>query len=191
MITNELGLHIGQWVTQYYAGYWRIVDIIPKYADCDFQYDDMSYKKGDQCGYWALMIKGFTPKMKFRLDSAYCDILWCKPVSTEESERIEDYFSDHPKDLDAFSKYQYVDRPSVASLWLNLNEQEESLIKDVITHLPCEFTKEYFVSAMTDAGLSRVFTKPPTSHLLTLRSSVWKLDEQKRKLYKDPELKKL
>ena len=36
-------IKIGDWVTQYSAGYWRVVDIFPKYADEDYSYDGQSW----------------------------------------------------------------------------------------------------------------------------------------------------
>ena len=38
-------LKVGDWVTQYSAGYWQIVGIFPKYADEDYSYGDNSWKK--------------------------------------------------------------------------------------------------------------------------------------------------
>ena len=58
-------LKIGMWVTQYSAGFWQIIDLKPKYAEKGMP----GYEKGKQIGQWALMKKGFTPKMKFRIDS--------------------------------------------------------------------------------------------------------------------------
>lgn len=38
-------IKIGDWVTQYCAGYWQVVDIKPKYADEDVNNQDFQYKK--------------------------------------------------------------------------------------------------------------------------------------------------
>lgn len=32
-------LKIGDWVTQYSAGYWKVLNILPKYADSDYSYN--------------------------------------------------------------------------------------------------------------------------------------------------------
>ena len=38
-------LKIGFWVTQYSAGYWKVVNIFPKYADEDYSYEGKSWKR--------------------------------------------------------------------------------------------------------------------------------------------------
>ena len=45
-------IQIGDWVTQYSAGYWMVTNIFPKYADEDYNYDGKSWKKGDRLGDW-------------------------------------------------------------------------------------------------------------------------------------------
>lgn len=40
----------GDWVTQYSAGYWLVLEVIPKYADEDYDYNGTSWKKGDRLG---------------------------------------------------------------------------------------------------------------------------------------------
>ena len=60
-------LKIGDWVTQYSKGYWQIIDIKPKYAEEDYQYENGFFqKKGDLIGSWVLMKKGFiiVPELK-------------------------------------------------------------------------------------------------------------------------------
>ena len=38
-------LKIGDWVTQYSKGYWQIIDIKPKYAEEDYQYENGFFQK--------------------------------------------------------------------------------------------------------------------------------------------------
>ena len=40
-------LIIGNWYTQYSAGFWQLIDIKPKYADSDYSFQAKSWKKGD------------------------------------------------------------------------------------------------------------------------------------------------
>ena len=35
-------IKIGDWVTQYSAGYWQVLDIVPKYADEDYSCNGVS-----------------------------------------------------------------------------------------------------------------------------------------------------
>ena len=56
-------IRIGDWVTQYSAGYWMVTNIFPKYADEDYSYGNNSWKKGDRLGDWVVVKKGFTAKI--------------------------------------------------------------------------------------------------------------------------------
>ena len=48
-------LKIGDWVTQYSAGYWKVVAIFPKYADEDYSYNGRSWKRvTDSATGWCL-----------------------------------------------------------------------------------------------------------------------------------------
>ena len=38
-------LKIGDWVTQYSAGYWKVLNILPKYADSYYSYNGNVGKK--------------------------------------------------------------------------------------------------------------------------------------------------
>ena len=80
-------LEVGAWVTQYSAGYWQIVELKPKYAE----EDRAGRRKGDLIGQWALLKKGFTPKMKLRLDCETVDASWCKPINDEQKQAITQY----------------------------------------------------------------------------------------------------
>ena len=53
---------VGDWVTQYSAGYWKVVAIYDKYADEDDWRDPPTYRKGDHISYWVVLKKGFTPR---------------------------------------------------------------------------------------------------------------------------------
>ena len=55
-------LKIGDWVTQYSSGYWKVLNILPKYADSDYSYNGNMWQKGDRLGDWVILKKGFTPQ---------------------------------------------------------------------------------------------------------------------------------
>lgn len=38
-------IRVGDWVTQYSAGYWMVINIFPKYADKDYCFNGKSWKK--------------------------------------------------------------------------------------------------------------------------------------------------
>ena len=181
---------VGDWVTQYSKGYWKIIGVLPKYADMDYDNEPYHYRFGDQIGTWVLMKKGFTPKMKFRLDSDFCDGYWCKPVSSTEQDQIDEYFHSHPADLERFQRYEFVEHPMISSLWMNLTDNQEKELNEVINSLPARFTMESFMNEIKRRNLGHIICNPPASHIMNLFSLPWELDEQKRLLYKDPMIHK-
>ena len=99
-------LEVGAWVTQYSAGYWQIVDLKPKYAE----EDRAGKRKGDLIGQWALLKKGFTPKMKFRMDCETVDASWCKPINDEQMQAITQHFESHAEDHRRFEDQSFFGR---------------------------------------------------------------------------------
>lgn len=179
-------LKIGDWVTQYSKGYWQIVNIKPKYAEKD--YPDHNYKKGDRIGSWVLMKKGFTPKMKFRIETDCCDSYWCKPVSAEVLAEIHKYFESHPKDYEKFCDTPYQDHPCVAVSWVNLQPEQVEAFKQAINGLPPLFTSETSMRIFREHGLEDCFTLPPSNYRFVCWHTVWELDENFDPLFKNPEL---
>ena len=59
---SSLPFAVGDWVTQYSAGYWKVVAIYDKYADEDDWRNPPTYRKGDHISYWVVLKKGFTPQ---------------------------------------------------------------------------------------------------------------------------------
>ena len=82
-------IKVGDWVTQYSAGYWKVIDIFPKYADEDFISNGKTYKKGDRVGDWIILKKGFSAKMKPYNACEFADSQWCNPVSEDIAQTIE------------------------------------------------------------------------------------------------------
>ena len=95
--TPTTTLKVGDWVTQYSAGYWQVVGIFPKYADEDYSYGDNSWKKGDRLGDWVVVKKGFTAKMKPSNACEFLDSKNCQLVSQDVVRAIEDAFAENPK----------------------------------------------------------------------------------------------
>lgn len=183
-------LKIGDWVTQYSKGYWQIVDIKPKYAEEDYQYEDGNcQKKGDLIGSWVLMKKGFTPKMKFMRDSDVCDSAWCKVVSPDVMSAIDYYFREHPADYEKFSSSPFIDRPAVSTAWLHLTPEEVVLFERAMKELPAHFTFDYAMECFEKQGLKKCFSLPPANYRFVCCHTLWELDENFDPIYKNPELR--
>jgi len=173
---------VGDWVTQYSAGFWQIVELKPKYAD----EDSGKHKKGDLIGQWALLKKGFTPKMKLRLDCEVVDFSWCKPVSEEQKQRIIQFFADHPQDLKRFTDSPYFDRPAIATAWLQLSAEEAMRFQKAITSLPDRFSRKALEAILKAADLSSIISKPPTNYVFQCKQTLWEINADFEPLFHDP-----
>ena len=183
-------IKIGDWVTQYSAGYWKVVSIFPKYADEDYNYDGKSWKKGDRLGDWIILKKGFTPKMKPSNACEFVDAQWCKPVSIEISKAIETVFEENPKAKEKFEKAPNMPKPSIASAWLALADEQEESFSQLISNLPERFTSEQFWDFASE--YRRYIVDPSkATHILYLFSYLWEISDNFEPLHFGPELKKL
>ena len=61
-------IKVGDWVTQYYKGYWMVIGIVPKYPNRYALSNEEAINTPEEN--WIIMKKGFTPKMGFKLDNA-------------------------------------------------------------------------------------------------------------------------
>lgn len=183
-------IHIGDWVTQYSAGYWKVVKIYPKYADEDYQSNETSWKKGDLLGNWVVLKKGFTPKMKPSNACDFVDAFWCKPVSNDIVHSIELAFAENPKAKIKFENALSMPNPSVASAWLALSDEQAELFSEHIKNLPNRFTREEFWSWSTSYR-QYIVDPAKATHILYLYSYPWEIDEKYEPLHFGPELKKV
>ena len=183
-------VRVGDWVTQYSAGYWKVVNIFPKYADEDHNSDGKSWKKGDRLGDWVILKKGFTPKMKPSNACEFVDAQWCKPVANDIKQSIEATFAENPKAKAKFENAPNMPKPSVASAWMALTDEQVESFSECIKNLPDRFTAEQF---WTWSASYRQYLVDPSkaTHILYLFSYLWEIDEQFEPLHFGPELKKL
>ena len=173
---------VGDWVTQFSAGFWQIVDLKPKYADGD----SGKHKKGDLIGQWALLKKGFTPKMKLRLDCEVVDSYWCKPITEEQRQTISQYFEDHPQDHKRFTESPYFDRPAITTEWLQLSAEEAMRFQKAISSFPDRFSWKDLEAILKAAGLSSVFAKPPANYVFQCKQTLWEINADCEPLFHDP-----
>ena len=165
-------IKVGDWVTQYYKGYWMVIGIVHTPEEN-----------------WIIMKKGFTPKMVFKLDSSYCDEGWCRPISPAQKKIIDLFFEEHPAEYQKFTDYEYVDRPAIASIWIEMNSEDERKLQLMISKLPPLFTSDLFLLELKKCNLQRIITKPPAKHLLTFEHTVWEMDDDNKPLFKNQRIK--
>lgn len=181
-------LQVGDWVTQYSAGFWQVVAIYPKFADDDYQGEKVSWKKGDRLGDWAILKKGLTPKMKFSNLCECVDAKWCKKVSDDQKSAIDAAFAVNPKAKLKFDKAPSVPQPYVAALWMDIPEERVREFTDLLASLPERFTDTQFREVT--ANFKQYEHRPPAGYVLYLFSYPWEMDENGNMLHFGPELKK-
>ena len=177
---------IGDWVTQYSAGYWQIVDVIPKYDEDE---PKGFFKKKQQIGFWAIVKKGLTPKMKPSNLCECIDISWCQPVSDDIASEIEKLFKENPKALEKFQNAPSKPNPCISSVWLNIPEKSEAEFSKLLSSLPEKFTMDEFWKVAKD--FKGFVSKPPTTHILNFETYPWELDNKYNTLYFNPTVKTL
>lgn len=182
-------IKIGDWVTQYSAGYWKVLDIIPKYADEDYSYHGTAWKKGDRIGDWAILKKGFTPKMKPANACEFVDAQWCVPVSSDIAAAIEAAFSDNPKAKQKFDKAPGLPKPAVACTWMALSDEQADALAERFRELPDRFTAAQFWGWLAEYRPCIVDASRAT-HALYLFSYLWEVSDTFDPLHFGPELKK-
>lgn len=186
---GALMVKVGDWVTQYSAGYWKVLAVLPKYADEDYSYNGKAWKKGDRLGDWVIMKKGFTAKMKPANGCEYADAQWCSPVSEEIRQSIETAFAENPKAKQKFDKAPDRPVPSVASIWLRLTDEQAASLSTLLQELSDRFSEEQFW-AKADGYRSQVVDPASTTHVLYLFSYPWEMSESCDLLHFGPVLKK-
>lgn len=181
-------LKIGDWVTQYAAGYWQIVDIKPKYADEDYEGEKISWKKGDRIGEWCIMKKVFTPKMKFRLEMGCSDSTWCKKITENTRTEIQSYFEKNPSDWERFLHTPIKMRPAVSNLWLNMDEENAEKVENILKSLPVSFTREDLFTIFDQENVSFGMGRPPAAYLLNLFFYLYEIDDKGEMHFRKAEL---
>ena len=181
-------LQVGDWVTQYSAGFWQVVAIYPKFADDDYQGEKLSWCKGDRIGDWAVLKKGMTPKMKFSNLCECVDAQWCRPVSPEQLQAIQDLFDSNPRARQKFDKAPDMPQPYVAALWMDIPEERLEEFTALLASLPERFTDTQFREMTKD--FKQYEHGPPAAYALYLFSYPWQMDDSCNMLHFGPELKK-
>ena len=182
-------LKVGDWVTQYSAGYWKVVAIFPKYADEDYSYNGQSWKKGDRLGDWVVLKKGFTAKMKPSNACEFLDSKNCQLVSQDVVRAIEDAFAENPKIKEKFDNAPSMPNPSVYSVWMLLSDEQADSFAELLSSLPDRFTLELFWKRSAD--YRQYVAKPPHyTHILYLYSYLWEVNDNCEPLHFGPEITK-
>lgn len=180
-------LKAGDWVTQYKKGIWQVMQLKPKYAEENTQIDGTSYLKGDLIGQWIIMKKAFSSKIKFQIDFDVCDSFWCHKVTKDVLVLINSYFKNNPLDMIRFNNANYIEKPAICCLWINMPEKHAGLFLKALSSLPPLFTMPHLISILNSFQTASILTlRPPSNFVLYLQHTLWEYDEKHEPLYKNP-----
>ena len=179
---SPLPFAVGDWVTQYSAGYWKVVAIYDKYADEDDWHTPPTYRKGDHISYWVVLKKGFTPKMKWSNACECVDGYWCAPVSPEEKAAIEQSFESEPAKAKRFEAATSEPRPGIQNCWITLPTERIPQLEEELATLPPRFTGKQLQEVL-DRVPELAVDVPPSTVLLNLLLHPYELDESLEFIY--------
>ena len=141
-------------------------------------------------GDWVILKKGFTPKMKPSNCCEFVDSQWCKPVSDDILQTIEAAFAENPKAEQRFDQAPSMPKPSIASGWMMLSDEQADSFCELFSKLPERFTLQQFWIVAVDYQ-KYIVDPSKATHILYLFSYLWEISETFDPLHFGPKLKKL
>lgn len=183
-------IKVGNWVTQYSAGYWKVIAIFPKYAEEDYCFGGKSWKKGDHISEWLILKKGFTPKMKPYNECRVVDAMVCQPVSDDVALAIETAFAENPKAKQKFDNAPDMPSPSICNTWMVLSDAQAESFSKHISNLPERFTEKQFWEWSAEYR-QYVENSSRATHIFRMYSYLWEISDDFEPMNFGPELEKL
>lgn len=183
---EEKGLVIGNWYRQYSAGYWKLLETMPKYATHDFR-DGIGgplRKKGDRLGEWVILKKGFTAKMKkCKVFSECIDAGWLTPVSDEIAEELELKLAADSKHKAQFETETEM-RIGAFNRFMKLSPEQAMDMEHKLSILPERFTEtEWKNIVQLPAECIDVPRIVDANYLLNLFENPWEITEDYDQIY--------
>lgn len=165
-------IKVGDWVTQYRTGYWMVKELHPKFSPFELG----TVHKGDRLGYYAVLQKAFGSTFRFGITFDTCDLSLCSPLSKEQLDRIETYFEEHPKDRLKFESAEVSVPPSLTTVHLQIDDQQQITLSAAIDRILPTLTLPKLTVLLADHGLSEVLPGADNTYL-HLYGYPWDLDE--------------
>ena len=165
-------INIGDWVTQYRTGYWKVKELHPKYSpfDCD------RLHKGEPIGVEAVLQKAFNNTFKFNMEMSTCDLSLCQHVTKAVMRKIEKYFKEHPDDEIKFETSQLPVPPNVTAIHLNIDDAQRDHISSLLNIELPNLTYPKVKEILSDNGLTEVLCGAENT-LLFLYGYSWEQNE--------------
>lgn len=165
-------IKVGDWVTQYRTGYWMVKELHPKFSP----FEVGSVHKGDRQGCYAVLQKAFGSTFKFGIAFDSCDVSLCSPVSKGQLARIETYFEEHPKDKLKFESAKVVVPPSITTVYLQIDDQQQAVLSAAIDRMLPTLTLPKLRALLAEHRLAEVLPGADNAYL-QLYGHSWDLDE--------------
>ena len=181
---------IGDFVTSYDAGFWKLMAVYPKIATENDSSSQAVWKKGDQIGQWVILKKCLTPKMKPNIRVTVVDSYWIHKVDQNTEDAILQYFEEHPAFQERFEKTDNLPPPHITNCWLNLQDHTAEEVSAALSELPNPFSEPQLRDILQAAGC-KTRRKLPAEYLLNLMCYPWQVDENSNMLYHAWELIRL
>lgn len=178
-------INIGDWVTQYRTGYWKVKELHPKYSpfDCD------RLHKGEPIGVEAVLQKAFNNTFKFNMEMSTCDLSLCQHVTKAVMRKIEKYFKEHPDDEIKFETPQLPVPPNVTAIHLNIDDAQRDHISSLLNIELPNLTYPKVKEILSDNGLTEVLCGAENT-LLFLYGYSWEQNENFDMIYSKYDFKR-
>lgn len=178
-------INIGDWVTQYRTGYWKVKELHPKYSpfDCD------RLHKGEPIGVEAVLQKAFNNTFKFNMEMSTCDLSLCQHVTKAVMRKIEKYFKEHPDDEIKFETSQLPVPPNVTAIHLNIDDAQRDHISSLLNIELPNLTYPKVKEILSDNGLTEVLCGAENT-LLFLYGYSWEQNENFDMIYSKYDFKR-
>lgn len=142
----------------------------------------VAWSKGDRLGYWVVLKKGFTPKMKWSNACECVDSAHCRPVPPEVLADIREAYDGEPAKAKKFQAATSEPRPYIQNCWISLPEGQMGALEEGLASLPARFTKAE-LGAVLDSIPELKVGVPPSPVLLNLQFQPYDLDEDFDPIY--------
>ena len=166
-------IKIGDWVTQYRTGYWMVKELHPKFSP----FEVGTVHKGDWQGYYAVLQKAYGSTFKFGIAFDTCDASLSTLVSKEQLARIKTYFEEHPKDKLKFESSKVVVPPSITTVHLQIDDQQQAILSAAIERMLPTLTLPKLRILLAEHSFVEVLPGADNTYL-HLYGYSWDLDEK-------------
>lgn len=181
-------LKVGDYITTYSSGYFRIEKIVDRYA----QETKDGYVKGEKIESIVFSKQVFNQTFDFTLGFDRSNEEDCKKVSKKIVAIIDEYFSTHQEDFQELLKYEIPDIKKNKNIMLTLSDEEFEKMKVMLFNMKHKFSlnelKHEFIKNKFENCIGN---KGPNTYMLQIVNINYSTNSKKEELYLFDKIKKL